>query len=326
MSSNKLASVEFHDFSPELGDFLEDVKTGLSREPKSIAPKYFYNQRGSELFDEICQTPEYYPTRTEIKILQTHARAIADLIGPDCILVELGSGASEKVRLLFDALEPASYIGVDISREFLLSSTRRLAKDYPWLEVHAVCADFSHKLKLPGRCSSQQLIDQKLVAFYPGSSIGNFQPEEALKFLAQIARAVGKGGKLLIGVDVKKERHIMDAAYNDAEGYTAEFNLNLLKRMQQELGANIDIDAFSHRAFYNSEAGRVEMHLLSKIKQCIDIDGSQFNFESGESIHTESSYKYEIQEFTNLVHKAGFSSEKVWTDENRLFSVHLLSA
>lgn len=320
MSTIQLATVEFHDFTPECSDFLDDVKRGLSDQPKVIAPKYFYDQRGSELFDAICQTPEYYPTRTEITILQTYASEIASLIGNDCILVELGSGASKKVRLLFDALSPASYVGVDISKEFLLSSTRRLAKDYPWLDVHAVCADFSHKLKLPGHCGSQQL-----VAFYPGSSIGNFSSDEAMKFLEQVSMAVGAGGKLLIGVDLKKNSQILEAAYNDDAGFTSAFNLNLLHRMQEELNVHFDIATFSHKAFYNSTEGRVEMRLVSEIEQTIEIDGSQYHFESGESIHTENSYKYTIEEFSCLASKAGFSSEQVWVDENRLFSVHLLS-
>lgn len=313
--------VQFHDFEPETSDFLEEVKKGLSRRPKKIAPKFFYDQRGSELFDEICRTREYYPTRTEVGILQQNSSEIAQLIGPDCMLVELGSGASEKVRLLFDALEPASYLGVDISREFLLLATRKLARDYPWLDVHAVCADFSHKLELPNHCTSE-----RIVAFFPGSSIGNFEPLQAVSFLKQVSNAVGEGGELLIGVDLKKNREILESAYNDASGVTDAFNKNILHRMQHELDAKIDLDSFSHQAFYNEVEGCVEMHLINESGHEIELDGNVYDFESGETIHTECSYKYGIEEFVSLAGRAGFESRRVWIDENQLFSVHLLVA
>lgn len=316
----KQAAVQFHDYAPQHGDFLTDVLAGFSVNPKSISPKYFYDRRGSELFDEICKQPEYYPTRTEISILQSNANEIAELIGSDCLLVELGSGASEKVRLLFESLEPVSYMGVDISREFLLKSTQRLAQDYPWLEVHAVCADFSHQLSLPEHPHSRNL-----VAFYPGSSIGNFEPKQAVCFLKQLSRALGNGGKLLIGVDLKKDKRVLDAAYNDAAKITEAFNLNLAHRVRDELNSDIDPECFHHHAFYNVEQGRVEMHLVSERDQTINICDNVFTLDRNESIHTENSYKYHIDEFEALALSANFTVDNVWTDPEQLFSVQLMS-
>ncbi len=313
------ASVCFHDYAPEQGDFLSDVMQGFSNQQKSISPKYFYDQRGSELFDEICRQPEYYPTRTEISILQSNAEDIARLIGPDCVLIELGSGVSEKIRLLFDVLSPASYLGVDISKDFLLLSTKRLARDYPELEVHAVCADFCHQLELPAQCQSD-----RLVAFFPGSSIGNFEPDDAVRFLKEVATMVGRGGKLLIGVDLKKDSDILNSAYNDAAGVTADFNLNILQRMQQELDVNIDMSSFNHRAFYNEELGRVEMHLVSQCEQVVVVEGEEIPLIANETIHTENSYKYHLGEFADLSALAGFRVEQIWTDAQKLFSVQCL--
>ena len=320
MSTAAHSLVKFHDYAPTGSDFLAEVITGLSHQPKMISPKFFYDKRGSELFDEICLQPEYYPTRTEISILQNNAHDIAALIGAQCVLVELGSGASEKVRLLFDALAPASYMGVDISKDFLLLSTRRLAQDYPELEVHAVCADFSQQLELPEQAQRGQV-----VAFFPGSSIGNFEPRAAVQFLRQVADCVGQGGKLLIGVDLKKDIATLNKAYNDAAGVTAAFNLNLLQRMRDELDAEVEIDAFRHQAYYNAALSRVEMHLVSAHRQDIVFEDAVFEFAAQESIHTESSYKYHIDEFAALAARAGFSVERVWTDARQMFSVQLLS-
>ena len=312
--------VQFHDYSPQVDDFHQEVIDGLSNRPRRIPPKYFYDQRGSELFDAICEQPEYYPPRTEISLLQYYAREIAERIGPDCVLVELGSGASEKVRLLFDSLKPAGYMGVDISREFLLEATEKLAHDHPWLEVHAVCADFSQVLEIPSHYH-----EQRLVAFYPGSSIGNFDPDDAVTFMEQVAEMVGKHGKLLIGVDLKKDDEILNAAYNDAAGITAEFNLNLLRRMQDELGAEIEPGAFAHQAFYNGTDSRIEMHLVSTKNTTLTIDGKAFSFHLGDSIHTENSYKYSVEEFQELAERAGFDVEHVWIDRKQFFSVQLLT-
>ena len=317
----KNSKVKFHDLAPEDADFHKDVIEGLSNRPRMIPPKYFYDKRGSKLFDAICEQPEYYPTRTEISLLQYYARDIAERIGPDCILVELGSGASDKVRLLFDALKPKGYMGVDISKEFLLDATDKLAHDYPWLEVHAVCADFSQVLEIPDHYD-----DQQHIAFYPGSSIGNFDPDDAIIFMEQIATMVGAGGKLLIGVDLKKDETILNAAYNDAAGITAELNLNLLIRMRNELGAELEDNAFAHQAFYNESEGRIEMHLVSTKNTKLTIDGKAFAFHLGDSIHTENSYKYSLEAFEKLADRAGFDVEKVWTDRKELFSVQLLTA
>jgi len=314
------SNVKFHDLTPEADDFHKDVIEGLCNRPRAIPPKYFYDKRGSELFDAICEQPEYYPTRTEISLLQYYARDIAERIGPDCILVELGSGASEKVRLLFDALKPTGYMGVDISKEFLLDATGKLAHDHPWLEVHAVCADFSQVLEIPKHFHEQQHI-----AFYPGSSIGNFTPDDAVVFMEQIAEMVGKNGKLLIGVDLKKDEAILNAAYNDAAGITAEFNLNLLTRMKNELGAEYEDGAFAHQAFYNESEGRIEMHLVCTKNTKLIIDGKPFSFHLGDSIHTENSYKYSLDEFKSLAERSGFDVEEVWTDRKNLFSVQLLT-
>ena len=312
-------AVKFHNLSPQEQNFHDDVIKGLTDKPRKIPPKYFYDQRGSELFDQICEQPEYYPTRTEIDLLQYYAREIAERIGPDCVLVELGSGASEKARLLFDALKPAGYMGVDISKEFLLDATSKLATDYPWLEVHAVCADFSQVLEIPKH------YEQQHVAFYPGSSIGNFDHDEAVKFMEQVATMLGSGGKFLVGVDLKKDEAILNAAYNDAAGVTAAFNLNLLERMKSELGAQIEDGAFAHQAFYNESDGRIEMHLVCTRNTRLVIDNKPFAFHLGDSIHTENSYKYTLDEFQKLADRAGFDVEEVWTDRKQFFSLQLLS-
>ena len=313
------SAVKFHNLYPQGNDFHADVIKGLSERPRQIPPKYFYDKRGSELFDLICQQPEYYPTRTETSLLQYYAGEIAQHIGPDCIMVELGSGASEKARLLFDSLKPTGYMGVDISEEFLLEATSQLARDYPWLEVHAICADFSTTLKIPDH------YEQRHVAFYPGSSIGNFEPDQAVIFMEQVAEVVGRDGKFLIGVDLKKDEAVLNAAYNDAAGITAEFNLNLLERMKHELGAEFEPGAFAHQAFYNESDGRIEMHLVSTKNTRLVIDKKSFVFHLGDSIHTENSYKYSLDEFRDLAERAGFDVEQVWTDRKQYFSLQLLS-
>ncbi|TNF92166.1 MAG: L-histidine N(alpha)-methyltransferase [Gammaproteobacteria bacterium] len=300
---------------------MSDVIHGLSSRPRTIPPKYFYDQRGSELFDAICDQPEYYLTRTELGILQDNAAEIARLIGPECMLIELGSGASEKVRHLFDALQPASYIAVDISKDFLLASTQNLAQEHPWLEVHAICADFSSRLDLPPQCNHDNM-----VAFYPGSSIGNFSPKDAVGFMRELATVVDSGGKLLIGVDLKKDSEILHTAYNDAAGLTADFNLNLLKRMKDELGAELNEEKFAHEAFYNESEGRIEMHIVSTCNQSIKFGEKKFLMTLGESIHTENSYKYTIEEFSEIAASAGFRVIRIWTDKDNLFSVQLLEA
>ena len=312
-------AIRFYDEHPGTISLREEVHGGLARQPKAIPPKFFYDQRGSQLFDRICEQPEYYPTRTEIGILQRNARQIADLAGRGALLIELGSGASKKVRLLLEALQPAAYLGIDISRDFLRASTERLARDYPWLEVHAACADFSSGLSLP-HCPASW----RRLAFYPGSSIGNFEPHEAAEFLRGVRAVLGADGALLIGVDLKKDKALLDAAYNDTQGVTAAFNLNLLHRIRDELVSDIDPAAFEHRAFYDPVLGRVEMHLVSRGPQSVQIEDRVYRFDAGETIHTECSYKYSVDEFQDLARQAGYQPVAVWTDEHELFSVHYL--
>jgi len=301
--------------------FREAVIKGLSARPKSLSPKFFYDHRGSELFEQICLQPEYYLTRTEERILVQALGEIAELAGPDAVLLELGSGASRKIRLLLEALRPSDYLGVDISRDFLVESTRRLAADYPWLDVHAVWADFSRRMAMP-----QGLNGRRTLAFFPGSSIGNFEPAAAEAFLRDLHQMLPADSGLLIGVDLIKDETRLNAAYNDAAGLTAQFNLNLLERMRRELGAELDPSQFRHQAFYNTEAARIEMHLQSQTRQSIRVGERSFEFAPGETLHTENSCKYSIPGFRAMAQRAGFRPQAVWTDAEQLFSVHYLSS
>jgi dimethylhistidine N-methyltransferase len=314
------ASVHFYDYHPEPADMRAEVIKGLSEGQKRIAPKFFYDRRGSQLFDAITELPEYYPTRTEIGILRSHGAEMADLVGRGALLVELGSGSSLKIRVLLNALQPSVYVPVDISREHLLESATDLAGSFPGLEVHAACADYSVPFELPVEPSGHG----GRAAFFPGSSIGNFDPVEAFRFLQRVGALVGNGGKLLIGVDLVKNAETLRAAYNDAQGITADFNLNLLRRINRELDADFDLSLFEHDAFFNERESRIEMHLVSRAVQNVWVTGRRFTFHEGESIHTENSYKYTIEGFQSLARNAGFEPERCWTDPNRLFSVHCL--
>ena len=317
MNAQTIGDIQFYDEHPKPVDFYAEVITGLRRKPKLIPPKFFYDEVGSKLFDSICEVPEYYPTRTEMALLYEHADEIAALIGKECLLIEPGSGSSQKVRLLLDALQPAAYMPMDISRAHLLNAAQQLSEDYPWLEVHATCIDFTSELKL--RFCPPSI---HKVAFFPGSSIGNFEPADAIKFLSNMANMVGAGGGLLIGVDLKKNHNILNAAYNDAQGVTAEFNLNLLTRINHELDGQFNIEMFKHMAFYNSQMGRIEMHLSSRENQVVTVGEEAVKFKEAETIHTESSYKYTIEEFSRLAQLAGFERVTVWTDADDLFSLH----
>lgn len=317
MNAQSIGTIRFYDNHPKPVDFYTEVINGLQCDPKTIPPKFFYDEKGSKLFDAICKLPEYYPTRTETALLSKHADEIANLIGRECLLIEPGSGSSQKVRMLLEALQPAAYMPMDISRNYLLQAAQQLAADYSWLEVHATCIDFTSELTL-----YSGLPHAHRVAFFPGSSIGNFEPAEAIGFLQNIARMVGVDGGLLIGVDLKKDESILNAAYNDAQGVTAKFNLNLLARINRELDADFDLDLFQHEAFYNSDAGRIEMHLTSCSPQTVTIDGKKINISDNESIHTENSYKYGIEEFSSMAKMAGFELVNVWTDADKLFSLH----
>ena len=309
----------FYNESAEVDEFYREVIAGFSQHPRSIPPKYFYDEEGSRLFESICKQPEYYLTRTEIVLLEKHADDIKTLVGSGCYLVEPGSGSCEKVRLLLDTLHPTAYVPMDISCEHLRMAAAGIATDYPWLDVHAVCTDITREVSL-------SFIPEQAapVMFYPGSSIGNFDPGDAVEFLTCLARIAGPGGGLLIGVDLKKDHATLQDAYNDVRGVTAAFNLNLLQRANRELDADFDMDAFEHHAMYNSIAGRIEMHLTSTRKQTVNIDGHSFDFNAGDTIHTENSYKYTNDEFRSLAQWAGFTSCAVWTDSDRLFSLHFL--
>jgi dimethylhistidine N-methyltransferase len=315
------SAIRVHDRRASPATFAEEVLQGLAAHPRRLAPKYFYDERGSQLFDAICELPEYYLTRTEMAILESCAEEVAQLAGLGCTLIEFGSGASRKIRLLLETLRPRHYLGIDISREFLIESARRLAADYPWLEVHAACADFTQEFDV-----SDATIDGRRLVFFPGSTIGNFEPYEALTFLQRVRRLVGPDGALLIGVDLKKDPRILHNAYNDRQGITAAFNLNLFERLRRELGAELDLDGFRHRAVYNALHGRIEMHLVSRRAQEVRILGRRFGFEAGESVHTENSYKYTVEEFRTLARRAGLRPVRVWCDTGQLFSVHYLSA
>ncbi|MEH3023506.1 MAG: L-histidine N(alpha)-methyltransferase [Pseudomonas oryzihabitans] len=317
-------AVRFFDQQPvDVADssLRDDVIQGFAQAQKALPPKYFYDQRGSELFEAITRQPEYYPTRTEEAILAAASGEIARLAGRDAALVELGSGASRKVRLLLEAMRPVGYLGIDISREFLLASTQRLAADYPWLDVSAACADFCRPMALP-----DSLDGLRPVAFFPGSSIGNFTPEEAGVFLRNLHRMLPDTGGLLIGVDLVKDRARLDAAYNDAAGVTARFNLNLLERIRRELDTDLDPTRFRHLAFFDPGASRIEMHLVSTRDQTVRLEDRRFTFRAGERLHTENSYKYSLEGFRALAEDAGFRQVRVWTDPARLFAVFYFAA
>jgi len=302
--------------------FLEDVLNGLGQSEKTLPAKYFYDERGSQLFDRICELEEYYPTRTETSLLDRHAGAIAAKVGKGVTLLELGSGSSTKVRLLLDRLDqPAAYIPVDISKEHLEASAARLAADYPGLTVKPIFADYVHGFPL-----TVEGAPERMLAFFPGSTIGNFDPIEAQTFLTRLGRQLGAGSRLLIGVDLKKSKERLEAAYNDADGVTAAFNLNLLERINRELDGTFDLDAFAHMAFYNEDFGRIEMHLKSLHPQTALVAGVPFHFGEGETIHTEDSYKYSVDDFHKLARSAGWSADTTWTDAEELFSIHLLTS
>lgn len=314
---------QFVNCKPQLSSFQKNVLTGLASQPKTLDPKFFYDEEGSRLFEQICEVPEYYPTRAEMTILETYAEEMKNETGESTLLIEFGSGNSQKIRLLLAKLKPAAYLAVEISCEQLLCACDQLSTLYPHLPITAVCVDYSQPLHLPEVGSGT---GARRVAFFPGSTIGNFTPEVAVQFLSNVREAVGTGGGLLIGVDLKKDPGLLNAAYNDKEGVTAAFNLNLLRRINRELGANFDLASFSHRAFYNKALSRVEMHLVSRRKQHVSIKDKVFLFEQGESIHTENSYKYTVDEFQSLAGRAGFGLGKVWVDKDGLFSIHYLAA
>ena len=302
-------------------DFLNDVIEGLSQNPKTLKPKYFYDNRGAQLFTEICTTPEYYPTRTEIKILNQNAEDIASQIGDNTALIEYGSGALEKIKILLNFLnEPVGLIPVDISEDQLFASAKNLENLYPDLEILPVAADFTKPIPIPGFSHPPK----KHVAFFPGSTIGNFEPDLAIQFLEGVTKTIGFDGLLLIGFDLKKDIETLLAAYDDQQGITASFNKNLLSRINDELGGNFNLDTFEHVARYNENKGRIEMHLKSTTEQTVSINKELFEFLEGETIHTENCYKFTKESFTAMSSKAGLYPVKTWTDDQNLFAVMLL--
>jgi dimethylhistidine N-methyltransferase len=320
----KLSSISERDCSEALGReaFRRDVLAGLSQPVKSLPCKYFYDEQGAALFECICELPEYYPTRTEVEILRRNMNEIVSLLGSSCSLLELGSGSGVKTRLLLDRLEsPASYIPVDVARRQLLDCSAQLTRDYPGLPVLPVCADYTKQFVLPELPSNSR----QTVAFFPGSTIGNFEPHEAAQFLRRMARLCQPEGGLLVGVDLKKDPDVLKAAYDDVEGVTAEFNLNLLARANRELEADFNIDSFEHCAFYNEAVGRIEMHLVSRRPQVVHVSGQAFSFAEGESIVTEYSYKYSLDQFSHLAAGAGLATLRCWTDEHSWFCLYYLS-
>jgi dimethylhistidine N-methyltransferase len=298
--------------------FAADVVAGLTAQPKALPPKYFYDLAGSALFERITALPEYYPTRCEIGILQHNAAAIAAMLPPGCALIEFGSGSSRKARILLGAaVSVAAYIAVDISGDFLRQDLAQLERDLPHLTVHPLVADFTKPFAVPA-----QLAALPRVGFFPGSTIGNFEPAEAGAFLRHAGQVLGPGTLFLVGVDLVKDHDILHRAYNDSAGVTAEFNLNLLTRINRELGADFDVSAFAHRALFNAAQSRIEMHLVSTKPQRVSVNGISIDFAAGETIHTENSYKYTVESFRALARSAGWSPVEAFSDG--LFAVHAL--
>lgn len=297
---------------------LQDVIIGLSDDERSLPSKHFYDERGSRLFDQICDLEEYYPTRTETAIMRASGEEIAACIGASARLVEYGSGSSLKTRILLDDLaDPADYVPVDISDEHLHQTAEKLSQDYPLLTISPVVADFTRPFELP-ECVSD--FDRTCI-YFPGSTIGNFTREHAVELLATMRRVAGDTGGLLIGVDLQKDLSVLEAAYNDADGVTAQFNLNLLHRINRELHADFDLDQFQHRAIYNLDAGRIEMRLTSLRDQRVSLSDHQFEFAEGDEILTEYSHKYTVDGFAELADRVGWSLRQSWSDDRDYFSV-----
>ena len=304
-------------------NFRDEVLQGLARPRKMLPCKYFYDAAGSALFDEICDLPEYYLTRDELEILRAHAPEMAELLGPRCLVIEYGSGSGVKTRLLLDQLvDPAGYVPIDISPGPLLAAAHALVTAYPTLEVLPVCADYTAEYPLPEPSSKPA----RRAVFFPGSTIGNFTPGEAESFLKHVGQVCGRGGALLVGVDLAKGSRTLERAYDDSQGVTARFNLNLLARINRELGADFDLGAFRHRAVYERSLRRVEMHLVSQRAQEVRVAGTRFTFQAGEAILTECSYKWDPIEFEQLARGAGWRMARVWRDPQRRFSVQYLTA
>jgi L-histidine N-alpha-methyltransferase len=306
------------DREPAKSEFLSEAIAGLSSTPRTLPCKYFYDARGAALFQKISELPEYYLTRAELQILDRYCGDIARALGPNIELIGLGTGAGTKTCILLEKLEaPAAYIPVDISKKQLERSTASFRKIFPTLEILPVCADYLEPIRLPS--PARQAL--RKIVYFPGSTIGNFEPDAARQFLQRVANHCRRGGGLLIGVDLQKDRHVLERAYNDSAGVTAQFNLNLLARANRELGADFDLEQWRHYAVYNSTEGRIEIYLISEIDQTVRLQDRQFDFRAGERIATEYSYKYTKESFIELTHEAGFDFSQMWTDDARWFGV-----
>ncbi len=318
---NTLKADELDDQRPGREDILDDVLDGLSSTPKRLSPKYFYDARGSELFERICEQPEYYLTRTELALMRERVDEMADAIGPGAMLVEYGSGSGLKTRLLLEHLHaPVAYVPIEISSSALLASVETLQAEFPRIEMLPVCADFTEPVDLPKPSRDAR----RTVVYFPGSTIGNFEPQQAQTLLRHMRMEMGRDGAALVGVDLHKDTAILEAAYNDAAGVTAEFTLNMLARFNRELGADFDLSAFHHRARYNTLAGRIQTHIVSQRDQDVHIGGKTVHFDDGEAMLVEYSYKYLLSDFAKLAEGAGLAVDKVWTDAQQRFSVQLL--
>jgi dimethylhistidine N-methyltransferase len=304
-----------------VGQFRADVLRGLSAPAKELPSKYFYDEAGSGLFEQITELDEYYLTRTELTIMQRHAREMAGLMGRHCLLIEYGSGTSAKTRLLLDHLrDPAGYVPIDLSGDHLRRSALALAEDFPAIEVLPLCADFAGLVQLP----VPRQLPARRVVYFPGSTIGNFTPAEVIALLQQTAALCGRGGGLLLGADLPKDPAVLEAAYNDQRGITARFNSNILVRINRELDADFEVGQFAHRAFYNAPEGRIEMHLVSQRDQWVHVGDAKFFCAAGESIRTEYSYKFSLAQLRQLAQAAGFTMERTWMDDRQYFGVHYL--
>lgn len=321
MNVHAAALAKAHRFDEQTTAFAGDVIDDLSQHPKRLSPKYFYDATGSELFEQITVLPEYYPTRTELGILRDRAGEIAAIIPEGAALVEFGAGATTKVRLLLEQCAFGAYVPVDISGDFLKAQADALRKDFPALSVYPVAADFTAPFALPDAVKAMPK-----VGFFPGSTLGNFEPHEACAFLRSAREILGEGAQMVIGVDLEKDERVLYDAYNDAAGVTARFNLNVMVRINRELGGNFDTNAFMHRAIYNRDRHRIEMHLIAKKAQTVRVLGRSFSFRAGETIHTESSYKYSLDRFKALAQGSGWTPRESWTDPAGMFSVHALAA
>jgi len=316
---NIVGDYRFFDRKPPRSDELQEVLAGLSRSHKALSPKFFYDEAGSRLFEAITELPEYYLTRTELGILQSAGDALSRAAADRGCVVEYGSGSTLKIRRLLDLVSPRAYVPVDISRDYLQLSAQALREDYPSLNVYPTCADYSQVVALP-----EPVRGLSRLGFFPGSSIGNFSPEAAADFLGNAARTLEAGALMLVGVDCKKDPAVLEAAYDDAAGVTAQFNLNLLAHLNSALGADFDLDGFVHEAHYDEAAGCVRMHLRSLADQVVCIGGQRIAFAQGERLHTENSFKYHPDEFIALAQSAGFELREQWFDERRWFGLYLL--